>query len=303
MKLSSINLNLLVALDALLDEQSVSKSALRLNLSQSQLSNILKDLRILFEDDLLVKGPDRKMILTSKANSLILPVNEAVNKFEEVFIAAKPFAPETAHDYFGLGMNDYISSILCNSLLRFVNENAPHISIDIFHLNNIKSYHEFKEKNINLAVGSFDISSNNISKEKLYTSKFVCAFSSKHELADKNKLTISDIVKYPIILISLRKNYSDIILKIFDINLGKGNYRCTKIPHFFTALSLLSESKYICVANKDIIEKLGTNLNLSIRDLPFSTPELNYYMYWKKVDTSNPAHKWLRTQIKNICKT
>ncbi|HJO92428.1 MAG TPA: LysR family transcriptional regulator [Victivallales bacterium] len=302
MKLSSINLNLLIALDALLDEQSVSKAAARLNLSQSQLSNILKDLRILFEDDLLVKGPDRQMVLTSMANSLILPVNEAINKFKEVFKTARPFKPETANDYFGLGMNDYTSSILCNRLIRFINEKAPNISMDVFHLNNIKNYHEFKEKNINLAIGSFDISSNNISREMLYTTKFTCAFSNSHKLEKKQKLTKANFLKNPIILISSRKNYSDIILKILDMNLGKNNYRCTKIPHFYTALNLLKNNNYICIANKDIIEKLGNNLNLSMRDLPFQTPELNYYMFWKKVDTNNPAHKWFRTQIKNILK-
>lgn len=301
MKLSSINLNLLVALDALLEEQSVSKAAMRLNLSQAQLSNILKELRIIFEDDLLVRGPERQMVLTEKANSLILPVNDAINKFEEIFIGNRPFSPETSDIHFTIGsMSDYISTILSPDLFNIIYNKAPNISLDIVHMSDIKDYDHFKRRELNLAIGNFAIESSNVVKEELFRTRFVCALSRNHKALKNGKLEISELSNYPLILVFYNKNYWDGIMNSLDKYLGKGNYKYSTLPHSTATLRLLEDSKYICIANINSAKILSDKFNLKIMKVPFLTPRIKYYMYWKKVDTSNQAHIWLRNLVKEI---
>src|SRR4051812_29769674 len=107
-ELYRINLNLLVALDVLLAEQSVTKAAKKLFLTQAAMSNNLQQLREIFKDDLLIREKNG-MILTSYALDLQPKLHQVLEELRTVVLAGQRFVPELSQRTFKVGMTDYMS--------------------------------------------------------------------------------------------------------------------------------------------------------------------------------------------------
>jgi len=130
MRFQRLDLNLLVALDALLTERSVSLAADRLCLSQSATSSALGRLREYFGDELLVvKG--RNMILTSRAEELIEPVRAVLEQVRTTIAVAPPFDPATADRQLRIMASDYSTQVLLAEALVELEREAPHMRFEI----------------------------------------------------------------------------------------------------------------------------------------------------------------------------
>jgi LysR family transcriptional regulator, nod-box dependent transcriptional activator len=130
MRFQRLDLNLLVALDALLTERSVSLAAERIFLSQSATSSALGRLRDYFADDLLiVKG--RQMVLTSRAEELVEPVRAVLEQIRTTISVAPPFDPAVSDRKIRLMASDYLTEVLLASALRDLLVEAPHMSFEI----------------------------------------------------------------------------------------------------------------------------------------------------------------------------
>ncbi|MBS0482069.1 MAG: LysR family transcriptional regulator [Proteobacteria bacterium] len=130
MRFGRLDLNLLVALDALLTERSVSLAADRLCLSQSATSSALGRLRDYFGDDLLVvKG--RHMILTARAEELIEPVRAVLEQIRSTIAIAPPFDPATADRQIRIMASDYTTQVLLAEALAQLAIDAPNLRFEI----------------------------------------------------------------------------------------------------------------------------------------------------------------------------
>jgi len=130
MRFGRLDLNLLVALDALLTEKSVSLAADRLCLSQSATSSALGRLREYFADDLLVvKG--RNMILTTRAEELIEPVRAVLEQIRTTIAIAPTFDPATADRQVRFMASDYSTQVLLADALAELARDAPSMRFEI----------------------------------------------------------------------------------------------------------------------------------------------------------------------------
>lgn len=150
MNLSGINLNLLVALDVMLDERNLTNAAKRLNTSQPGLSHTLKQLREIFDDELLFKGATNKMVLTPKAKSLIIPLKQVLSQITNIFTESEYFDPNESNIKYNLGMSDYASIMILPRLLDTLKRFSNNIKLNIKHLNNFSSYEDFNVHNIEI---------------------------------------------------------------------------------------------------------------------------------------------------------
>ena len=130
MRFDRLDLNLLVALDALLSERSVSLAADRICLSQSATSSALGRLRDYFADDLLVqKG--RQMVLTARAEGLVEPVRAVLDQIRTTIAVPPPFDPATCDRSIRLMASDYITEVLLTTALTDVNQMAPNMRFEV----------------------------------------------------------------------------------------------------------------------------------------------------------------------------
>lgn len=130
MRFNKLDLNLLVALDALLSERSISRAAERMNLSQSAMSNALARLREYFDDELLVQV-GRQMDPTPRAEGLADAVRDVLVRVEATISTQPAFVPAESTRVFRLLVSDYTLSTLIPHLLARVYNDAPDIRIDL----------------------------------------------------------------------------------------------------------------------------------------------------------------------------
>jgi DNA-binding transcriptional LysR family regulator len=129
MNLNSLDLNLLVALDALLREASVSRAAMRIGLSQPAASHALQRLRDLIGDPLLVRSGAR-MELTPRAQALRSPLAHALDQVRGLFIP-DDFDAARSERHFRLMMPDLAVELLMPPLMAKVTKLAPNVTIDV----------------------------------------------------------------------------------------------------------------------------------------------------------------------------
>jgi len=130
MRFKRLDLNLLVILDALLRERSVTRAARELNLSQPAMSAALARLREYFNDDILV-AQGRRMVPTAHAQNLEPMVARALADIESLIVAAAVFDPATSQRNFRICASDYVTVVLLQPLLAEIEKTAPGISIEI----------------------------------------------------------------------------------------------------------------------------------------------------------------------------
>ncbi len=130
MRLDNFDLNLLVALHALLEECNVTRAAARLHLSQPAMSAALRRLRIAFNDDILV-AHGKTMVPTSHAQSLAPIVAQALVSMQSLVSSSTVFDPLTSQRLFRIAASDYISTVLIAPLLAELEADAPSVRLEI----------------------------------------------------------------------------------------------------------------------------------------------------------------------------
>jgi len=130
MRLDRFDLNLLVALDTLVEERSVTAAARRLHLTQSAMSGALARLRIAFDDPLLVRH-GRGMVPTPAALALAPRVKGMLDRLRQLIEPEQPFDATTSARAFRVVASDYISTVLLAPLIRRLEAQAPHVRVDI----------------------------------------------------------------------------------------------------------------------------------------------------------------------------
>jgi DNA-binding transcriptional LysR family regulator len=297
LNLSGINLNLLVALNAMLSEKSLTKAANKLNLTQPALSHMLKQLREVFDDELLFKGSSNRMILTPKAKELVEPVKTVLSQISSIFKEKDYFDPGETRINFNIGMSDYASIILLPDFIGNLNNFTENINLNVCHLNNFSSYEDFLLNNLDFAIGFFANSSKSILSQKLFSTELVCVGRKAHPIFKQKKLDLKTFLSYPQIQPVFRKDLNELYTNTIKSDTGKFRKVITTVPHMMVALSSLKNNDFLCVAHRNIVEKFLTEFDLGFTDLPFKAPEMIYSLYWKREDENDAAHLWLKNAI------
>ncbi|ODN41907.1 LysR family transcriptional regulator, partial [Piscirickettsia litoralis] len=182
--LSRINLNLIVALDALITEKHVTRAGERIHISQSAMSAILAQLRLLFNDPLLVRD-GKAMTITPKAAALQPKIKQVLQQINQL-VAPTEFNPKTSTRTFYIGMSDYAEFIVLPKLLPLLSIEAPGIRLKIKHLNGLDRKEPFIEKQLDLGIGvTFDKKSEALDSEALFIDRTACLADKDHPLMQR----------------------------------------------------------------------------------------------------------------------
>jgi DNA-binding transcriptional LysR family regulator len=130
MRFNRLDLNLLVVLDALLRERSVTRAARELNLSQPAMSASLARLRLFFNDDILVPQ-GKRMMPTAHAQNLAPLVAQALADIEMRIMGAAIFDPATSQRSFRICASDYVTVVLLQPLLVELEKSVPGVRFEI----------------------------------------------------------------------------------------------------------------------------------------------------------------------------
>ncbi len=301
MNLSRLDLNLLIAFDALMTELNVSKAAEKLFIGQSAMSHSLNRLRQTFDDPILVRTTGG-MKPTERAKELIEPIRKALLEIEAAVSAKQAFDPLTVRHDFVIAASDYGELILLPSLLKHVREFALGIKIQVKRPSEFLLEQELENGNLSVVI-SFDASmeiSSRIRQQGLFDDFLVSVVRKDHPfIADS--VSLEQYIELEHVLIS--PDGSSHEPGIIDQWLSQEKLSrnvVLYVSHFLSAPLIIAQTDLILTLPYRIAEKLAHMATLKLLRTPIDLPSYQYSMNWHPLYEKDPAQQWLRAQIDKV---
>lgn len=295
--LSKLDLNLLVAFEALMTEGSVTRAAVRVGLGQSAMSHALARLRDMFGDELLVRGPGG-MRATPRAMALIGPVRGALAQIEELTARPGPFDPATAERTFTIGMPDSSELLLAPSLVALLRRVAPGVRLLLRSVDRIRVLQDLDADRIDLGIGLFEDGEVHHKRRVLRRESYLCIFN-RTLVPVETPISLDDYVRFPHVLTSLVENAHGVV----DDALAKIGLSRTIVltsPRFTTLPFVVKQAPVIATMHAKVAMVFAEALDLAVSPAPVLLPDVTVSMLWHASYDHDPAHKWLRETIRGL---
>src|SRR5512138_2464818 len=289
MNLNSLDLNLLVALDALLREASVSRAALRIGLSQPAASHALQRLRDLIGDPLLVRNGAR-MELTPRAQALRAPLAQALDQVRSLFIADE-FDAARSERQFRLMMPDLAVELLMPPLMAKITQLAPNVRIDVVPWRGPAIFHAEFARTIDLVI-SIGNAFRGFHRQLLYTDSDALAVRRGHPMAAKLKRREAFLAARHVAVI-IRGQAEDLIDTWLRTK-GIERHIALVVPGYIEALHVTARTDLIAFVPRRLIAALSRQLSLATVTPPLDPGLDEQYMFYPTRAQMDPGSIWLR---------
>ncbi|MCA9697420.1 MAG: LysR family transcriptional regulator [Myxococcales bacterium] len=288
-ELAGQDLNLLVALHALLQERHVSRAATVIGRSQPAMSRALTRLRDMFADPLLVRV-GAEMQATARAQELH-PEVEAVLRSIRGLLQPVEFDPRSATGVLRLSAPDLVTYMLVPPLMRALGEQAPELDVEIVHWS--PDWREQLEQGvIDLTVGMPVGDEPNLYTRPLIESHWACLLRGDHPALEQ-EWTVEVFAALDHLEVTLAGRLGGNI----DAALGERGLRrrvALRVPYPVLSPLLIAESDLVLTTNRWVARTFSGLAGLAIRPLPIPAPPLRAPMVWHERSHRDPANCWLR---------
>ncbi|MGF1770091.1 LysR family transcriptional regulator [Enterovibrio makurazakiensis] len=290
------DLNLLIALRVLLEEGSVSKAAIRLNLSQSAMSRVLGRLRILTDDPLFTRH-GQQLIPTQKALELNQSLTAPLDALRTV-LSPEEFDPAKCTQKFKIATTDYAMQTILPFALPRIYEEAPGLSLEFAPIQHDQLMRQLTSEGCDLAICRPTGQVDPLQSDILGLVSVLCLVGKNHPLAEK-EISLDDYLTYPHAVIAI----SDGVKALIDGALR--GYPAPKLAlrayHLEAAIAMLDSLPLIITVPADLAYLVGEKYDLVSKPLPFAFKPFDYSLIWHPRTDHSAAQIWLRNLIKEEC--
>jgi len=298
MDLGGLDLNLLVALDALFAEKNVSRAGERLHLSQSATSGALARLRDVFHDPLLVPV-GRRMVMTPVAEALVEPVRNLLLQAEAILNNDPVFDPGSSTRKFRILMSDYVETVLLAEALPRIEQFAPSIRFEF--ISNVEGGFDALDRGeIDLSISPSIRLSKEHPSEPLFEDEFTCVVWSGNRLV-KSAVSLGEYLNLGHVVVRFGKNQE---LTTFDEWFLERYGHERRVEIVTTAFNmvphLLVGTSRIATLHRRLALSYQRYLPLRVIKPPFDIPVLQESMQWHKSRDRDPGTSWLRSLLKSV---
>lgn len=296
--LSKIDLNLLVVLDVLLREKSVGRAADQLNLTSSAVSHALKRLRMLFDNELLVRD-GRRMVPTARGQSLSETLPILLAQVKSTLAEPEPFDPATSDQTFRLAAPDFISPLLPR-VLKSITTKAPGVSVQVFAF--------APTATLDMQTGRYDAliapsfrQTDDLRGIALGEWPWV-TFGRKDHPAFAD-WSLESWARFPHLLVSASPPSGRGPIDQSAAELGVTRKIGAIVPHFSMAAPILAGTDMLLVVPSVAMQGLASVYDLEQRSLPFEIPSLNFSLFHSATSGDEPASRWFRSHIEDAARS
>jgi DNA-binding transcriptional LysR family regulator len=293
-----LDLNLLVALDALLVERSITQAGQRVHLTQSAMSGALARLRDYFGDELLVPV-GRKMVPTPLAKALAEPVHDILVKIKSTTEARPGFDPASSRRRFSLMMSDYVLTVLMPTLLQRVQPIAPHVQFE-FLTNNIENPLEALDRaDVDVLIMPDRYLPDSHPKEALFQDEYVCVVAADNPLV-RDRLSLDQYLSIGHVLVEFSSRRMPTLDEWFTFRMGHERRVEVSTMSLSSVPALIVGTTRIATIQKLLVKALSPQLPLRVIEPPLELPALIESMQWHTHFDQDPGTQWLRGVLKQI---
>jgi LysR family transcriptional regulator, nod-box dependent transcriptional activator len=295
MNLAGVDLNLLVALDALLAERSVTRAAERLGLSQSGMSNTLARLRKLTGDPLLVRE-GLTMVATPRAESLRQPVQEALSLIQFALDNRSGFEPASDRATFTVSCSDYSTLMLIGPLVRRLAAAAPGLTIQVLP-RAPDPVALLRDGEADLVIEPAEIMPDAaLPSIRLFADRWLCCvWEGNAQVGDR--MTMETYLRLGHVVYSAVPGHP---VALPDTYLARAQVpRRTEftVESFLLAPFLLQGTDLVTLVPERASGHLRRTAAVRFLEPPLPLPPITETLWWHPRHTLDPAHAWLRARI------
>ncbi len=306
MNVDRFDLNLLIYLDVLLRERSVTKAAQQLGITQPAMSNGLKRLRDLFDDPILVRTSDG-MSATERAQYLQPLVRNILANVDSAVQPTGKFSPSDSAKVFRIMVSDYAEATLVPAIVKRLRRDAPGIILDFMTPSDV-TYKDVEQGKVDMAINRFDELPQSFHQKTIWVDGFSCLLNPSNPAAEN-----FDLDAY--------LQASHIWVSKTGMGVGTGvnptKDKAVKLGWVDEALDDIGHKRNISVftrhyqmpallaMNNDLVATLPTRVArmqaegsaLMLLPPPFDISPFELKMAWSPLLHHNPAHQWMRALI------
>lgn len=294
MRFQGLDLNLLVVLDTLLAELSVSRAATRLHLSQSATSSALARLREHFKDDLLVQT-GRQMVATPRALQLGPEVRKILNQVEDKVLTKTRFDPATSNRKFRIMASDYVTIVCLGSALSAISAIAPRLSFEIEPVGNDPAGVMDNGK-VDLLIMPEIYVSQTHPFASLFTDSYVCIVD-QHNASVGDSITFEQYLDMRHVVVQFaerrKPSFEDWFLERF------GTARSIEVvaSSYAVVPALVAGTSRIATLHAALARHFHAPYQLRIMPPPLDIPNIREVVQWHTMNANDEGLMWVRDQL------
>lgn len=296
MNLRGIDLNLLVAFDALMRTRHVTRAGQLLGIGQPGMSATLARLRELFGNDLLIKQGG-EMMPTARALELEPQVRAMLRQVERIVEDEQTFEPATAKRTFRLRLSDLLLFLFMPGLMARAEREAPGVRLEALHLSPDATIDAIECNDIDLAVSTRLDIPKSIEAEPLFRDRLVCVAREDHPAAR----SFADAEAFAA-LPQIRVSQGPLDDRFVDRQLAAAGFErnvVLSVPHWLTVPSIVKQTDLIAVMPISIAHSLVPANSLMQHAVPVGGDPFEWALYWHRRHTADPGHQWVRDGVRS----
>lgn len=290
-----MDLNLLVALDALLDECSVTAAADRLGLSAPAMSRTLARIRIAFSDPILVRS-GRSMVPTPRAEAVRQDVKALLDRSRALFAEGRPVDAAQLEQTFTIVTNDLLSIALATRLLPRLQESAPGVTVVLLSEGRHHDDLVLRDGTADLEIRVITAPAPETRVETLLTDEMVTVVRHGHPLT-RSPLTPAALAGALHVTISRRGRLRGPLDEALEAR-GLRRRVVAAMPTFAAALHLVAASDLVGLTPARTGAPLIAALGLTALQIPLRLPPIEISMGWHPRHDNDPTQRWFREQVR-----
>ncbi|MBK0091216.1 LysR family transcriptional regulator [Erwinia sp. S59] len=291
----NLDLNLLKALDALLDERSVTRAAERLALTQPAVSGMLTRLRECFDDPLFTRA-QRGIVPTLRALELAQPVKAILADVSELLLPIA-FDPATAEMTLNIAATDYALRAVVVPFMAALRVQAPGIRVAVLPVNNEQLSLQFERGDIDMALITPDTAPVDLHARPLYQEEYVCLMREDHPLAQPDALTLDSFCAQDHALVSYTGGRFQGVTDEALALTGRSRRVTLSVCSFLVLPEILRVSDLISVVPRRLTRDLP---GLKILPPPLTIQGFSKIVVWHERTHRDAGHRWLRELLFSI---
>jgi DNA-binding transcriptional LysR family regulator len=294
--MNELDVRLLRAFLVLLAERSVSRAAGQLRMSQPAISHVLRRLRLVFGDELLLKSRGG-MIPTDRALQLEGQVRLLLASYDELVKPVREFEPSTSTRRFVLTAPESAEHMLMPGLMRHLRAQAPGIRVDVRAPDPGRAYELLESGAVDLRIAWLLKPMASLRSQQLFQDEMVYIADRKHPSV-RGTLSLPQFLALPH-LRTYGQSVSasnQVIDEALD-RLGKKLRLVFYLQNFLTMPRILMGSDAIAAWPRRLALQFADEYPLQLLDLPIKVPRIRFAAYWHERNQRDPGHRWLRQAV------
>jgi DNA-binding transcriptional LysR family regulator len=296
MDFHGIDLNLLVAFDALMNERNVTRAAVRVGVSQPAMSAALARLRTLLGDTLFQRSASG-LLPTPRARDLAAPIAQALQQIAAAMVEQPAFEPGTSTITFRIGLQDYPTVVLLPALLVALEYSAPGTTLQVTAFNDREAAVDLLDAGrIDVAIGAAPANTDGrILTRPVLRDDFV-TIVARDRIAEGTPLDLERWLQMKHVLVSPEGQLHGIVDQVLA-QLGLQRRLGLTLPQVFAVPPVVARTGMTATILRRVALQAGVRDQLRLFAPPVALPGMVFQMAWHRRSDSHPAQQWLRTLI------